>query len=773
MKGTLFSADFVEDENGNLRLLEINTDTSTSANNLTHFNYENFVTLLEENNVTEVVVIHKPYIHQYIVSHLSSYINENAPFINSFVEVKESLNTIYPTSVQDDSSKFILRLCYDESAILDSEYCKGNLNLLKLFADENDVDMIPKFYHSSSLHGEYNTLDNQFNSVNLPDYVVKQTEGTNLLTFYKVGSESESDTNESILNEFLTSVRGENTIIEKYHSNGNVVTDNKTSTIRTFSIMYGPNLDLVEVGSFKTYSTFELPDTQIYNSGSYVNEIDTKHYYEFASNFVKIAVSFDGILDTHLVINSDGEEVEVGSLNVGDSIKSYYVNNNLINQTEGSNELYNWEVEGNSFPSGSYLTSSVVVYKNEKDLTLKSLCNLNVNEEDGSSIYVGLTKSFLVYDSLINSIKWKPAMYIQPTTDYLLDYDGSTAQVTFNNVIMINESNFKLVEIDVEDTDTYIIAGSTSVNAFITHNAPCFVAGTKITLSDGTLKNIEDIVSGDIVSTFDLNKNEIVSNVVNNVFSKKVNTIVKYTFENNDTVKCTLDHPLYVIDKGWSSFSEELSNKLYTIDGGVKQIEVGDTVKLYDGDVKIVDVEILQEDVVVYNLQDIENNHNFFANNILVHNRYCFIAGTKVSMQDGSEKNIEDVVEGDLILSFNELTLQNEVKKVIGLKTPIHNDLVKYEFTNQTSITSTFDHPFYVGDLELASYDPFLTNKRYELDKEVRQIKIGDMFYLSNGVGKTALKDIIELDSTDTQTYIITVEENHNFYANGILVHNK
>ena len=94
-------------------------------------------------------------------------------------------------------------------------------------------------------------------------------------------------------------------------------------------------------------------------------------------------------------------------------------------------------------------------------------------------------------------------------------------------------------------------------------------------------------------------------------------------------------------------------------------------------------------------------------------------------------------------------------------------------FSNQTEIVCTFDHPFYVGDLELASFAPFLTNKRYEIGKEVRQIKVGDLVYLPTNKSKTAIKDIIELDSNDTQTYIITVENNHNFYANNILVHNK
>jgi hypothetical protein len=185
MKGTLFSADFVEDTNGDLRLLEINTDTSTAANNLIHFNYEHFITLLDENDITEIVVIHKPHIHQHIVNNISASMNDSASFITSFTEVKEAPSVIYPTAVADEPNKFILRLAYDDSAILDSEYAKGNLNLFKLFSEGNESDMVTQFYHSSSLDGEFNTLDEQFNESNLPDFVVKETEGAGLLKFYK------------------------------------------------------------------------------------------------------------------------------------------------------------------------------------------------------------------------------------------------------------------------------------------------------------------------------------------------------------------------------------------------------------------------------------------------------------------------------------------------------------------------------------------------------------------------------------------------------------
>ena len=37
----------------------------------------------------------------------------------------------------------------------------------------------------------------------------------------------------------------------------------------------------------------------------------------------------------------------------------------------------------------------------------------------------------------------------------------------------------------------------------------------------------------------------------------------------------------------------------------------------------------------------------------------------------------------------------------------------------------------------------------------------------------TAIREIEVMPTEDVQTYIITVEDNHNFYANNILVHNK
>jgi intein/homing endonuclease len=98
--------------------------------------------------------------------------------------------------------------------------------------------------------------------------------------------------------------------------------------------------------------------------------------------------------------------------------------------------------------------------------------------------------------------------------------------------------------------------------------------------------------------------------------------------------------------------------------------------------------------------------------------------------------------------------------------------LVTYHFSNETSLTCTYDHPIYVNGLDIASFKPELTNTRYQIGRDVTKIKIGDVVNLSTDT-QSIIEKIEILELVDTQTYIITVENNHNFYANKILVHNK
>ena len=724
-----------------------------------------FVNILQTNNIIELDIIYKPIIHNRLVTHISNYITENCEFITSINLHDENLNTIYPSTVVDTDNKFVLRMAYDESALFDSEYCKSRLNLYNLFTENNIRDYCTAYYHSSSL-GEFDTLTREINDVNIPDVTIKDMDELfNPIDFFKINTDFE--TNEENWNNFLSENSGEGKIIEQYHFHpSSLDNDNHITSVRFIGIVYGYNLDFVQLATFKKSAIFELPSS--INLDSETKKVKDYHFYEFVTNMIKS--DSGGILSSHEVLMNDDSWKEISEIQVGESVKSHFVNTSWSDESDLT--WLNRSYDGNQFPTGSYVTTSDVVFKDLKNLRYQSMIEMVV---DNDSLFAGVDKGYLVYDSLTDKSSFKTILQINANTDYLYDINGELIKVDEVNFYVSSEDGLSFVELDVEDTDTYIINGSTAFNSFVTSNSPCFVEGTPILMEDGSYLNIENVKVGDKVLSFDFKTNEPKSSNVLNIFSKKVDKVVKYKFESGKELIGTMDHPIYVIDKGWSSYSDELSNTLYSLETPVKKIEIGDVIKLHNETQVLTNTEILEGEYTVYNLSEIETCHNYYANDVLVHNRApvsCFVSGTKITMEDGNEKNIEEICIDDVVLSYNEEKGIIEPKKVVNLNSPIHDDLVEYTLSNGTKIISTFDHPYYVNGLQLASYKPNWTNERYDLPTEVISIKVDDEFNLLNE-SRVKIESILELDRVDTQTYIFSVDGNRNFYANGILVHNK
>jgi hypothetical protein len=148
----------------------------------------------------------------------------------------------------------------------------------------------------------------------------------------------------------------------------------------------------------------------------------------------------------------------------------------------------------------------------------------------------------------------------------------------------------------------------------------CFVKGTKISMSDNTIKNIEDVKIGDIVVTYNEETKEQEPGEVNGIASPLKSNIVEYKLSNDVTIKSTTCHPYWVVNKGWSSFNPLLTKKLY--DFNVEQIKENDTLLTIDNKEVIVDkiTELITKKVMTYNLQ-ILGNHTYYANGVLVHNK--------------------------------------------------------------------------------------------------------------------------------------------------------
>jgi hypothetical protein len=614
MKGTFFSADFIRDKNDNLRLIEINTDTGIVQSQAYTFDWTDFISVLSNNSITNVNVVYKYDIQYPIVKSLSDSLTANAPFITGFTETIIPGDSIFPTTPVDSESTFILRMAYDETAILDSEYAKGTLNLLTLFADAEDSESVIGFYHSSSFYGNYNTLDTTLtNPSNVPDFITKTVVEEMLPhKFYKLGGTgSDSDK----ISGFITNVTDDNDIIEQYHISSQNVTNNVATSIRSFQIAYGSNIDLCYVSQYEIDASFNIPSEIEFDNNTLVNLIPSKHYYEFATNHIKNQNM--GFLGFEKVQNLDGSFTEIENVVLDETLVSYYVDG--APNTDDFDVLRQWSISGGTLPAGSYLTSSFVANK----FSTKTYANdmVSINFDGGAQLYIGGETRVLAYDMQTDSTRY----------------------------------------VKVLDLDTY-----------------------------------------DAIFAADGSHTEIFS------------------------IDCVIfDEP---------------------------------------------------QDVYIMDMQEIHNfilETNGFMALLVVHNALsCFAAGTEITLEGGTKKNIEDMVIGDEVLSFNESSLTIEPKKVIGMKQPIHQEMVKYHFSNDTTVTSTFDHPFYTNGLGLSSFMPEWTNKRYDVGKNVEKIKVGDLVRLATG-GQTAIKEIEVLPYESVQTYIIEVEDNHNFFANNILVHNK
>ena len=152
----------------------------------------------------------------------------------------------------------------------------------------------------------------------------------------------------------------------------------------------------------------------------------------------------------------------------------------------------------------------------------------------------------------------------------------------------------------------------------------------------------------------------------------------------------------------------------------------------------------------------------------------CFIAGTKIIMENGGLKNIEEVKVGDRVKTANPVTGQITGQKVTTIFVhPASNDLIKLTFNNGQSSTNTKSHPYYVEGKGWCSVDPEPFKETKGIN--AKQLLIGDNCKLLKK-GRLVAVRILKIETLPNllvPTYNFEVNKTHCYFANGILVHNK
>ena len=185
----------------------------------------------------------------------------------------------------------------------------------------------------------------------------------------------------------------------------------------------------------------------------------------------------------------------------------------------------------------------------------------------------------------------------------------------------------------------------------------CFTPDTKLTLADGTQKEIQELAIGDELLSMrmpnaqteeehpviasdvayadycivELGESELVSAKIINMFFDFADTY----YVINDEIKVTGEHPFFVkVPEGFYLPTKGQSSEEFWAWEYVRNLEVGQV--MYDKDmneVPIDSIEEIEEEIEIVNI-DVDTNNTYFAEGILVHNK-----GSSTSPVDNDAHN--------------------------------------------------------------------------------------------------------------------------------------
>ena len=298
-------------------------------------------------------------------------------------------------------------------------------------------------------------------------------------------------------------------------------------------------------------------------------------------------------------------------------------------------------------------------------------------------------------------------------------------------------------------------------NALGVYSSP---SGSEITMYDNSTKQVQDIEVGDVVKSYkpagmpdefffedwyDYSSTNLSGSVASG-------SVVVRTFSEdfygyyliNGSIKVPVMKQAMM--KGGRFFTKQGDTWTWETP---ENIDVGDY--FLDKDANEVEVtsktEVAQEETF-YSL-DVEDIDTYFTSDILVHNippGKCFTGDTMITLSDGTYHKIKHIELGSKIKTYDDETgkLQNSI--VLEIVKVLHDNLIKYKFSDNTEIIATDDHPFYV-------------------DENYRTLEVGDEV-LNDELNKIKVVSVKKIDGL-IETYNINRTNNgKNYFANRVLV---
>jgi hypothetical protein len=342
MKGVIIGSDLLE-HNGDVKFLEINTNTTIYNRGADMLDYDGLFSTLSSSGVTEFHYIwtetdaftplYEPYRFKQILQERCSGSNI------SFTEYVVPYGSITVPYIEDSANKFILRQSYDTTALVDETYCADKFEFFNLM---HTSEYIPQTcFETSEIN--FDTLGSvDYTSTSNPNILIKARYPNYDKVLYP---EIHTISNQSELDGIKANLPDNYLVQEFVYSDDNLV-DGKYSIIRSIDILYGPNLDVINMGGYRQ-STI-IPISKFENefiSGS--TKLDQKSRYKYITKVIDEVQHEYHTDEDSMIVDYTGSLQRADTIHLGSYIRSIdfvdFNGNHGANFEEGKLDVLGWE----------------------------------------------------------------------------------------------------------------------------------------------------------------------------------------------------------------------------------------------------------------------------------------------------------------------------------------------------------------------------------------------------------------------------------------------
>jgi len=565
MRAVIIGTDFMKDTDGSFKTLETNTNIGLEFVSGDFIDSSSIISLIENNNINEVHFIYNPknitistnvfvpdstliITGQNFLSFLSSSINtyslQNEEFNCIFEEHQTDDSAITIPFIEDADNKLIIRVAYDTTAVIDDTYAKDNWEFLKLMYDV-DPNSIPKCYINDDELGIDNIGTELRDNGNHPNYCIKKriTPADNKVypILYKINTLDQ-------LEEIKSNLEVDE-YIQEYIFNSDDVLDNRISFYRSVDMIYGSNLDALNLTIYQKSTLLEYTTNCDYTDNNVVESWDRPKYLpKYTNSNSDISVRIDADENTKILLSDNTIKV-AKDLQIGDIVSS--INFTELNVSESN--YGNWSSNFNDFVnSANPATASVL----EKD-------------------------SFEYFGKIINVELENGALFsdVPHATIFKINYQYETSSVNIEDKhefnITIGDNSFYFEEIE-NNPILALYKGETYTFNVNTLTKPFYIK-TSSDISDETLYN-EGVINngleqGVITFTIPLDAPDLLyysdnNEIIGTIQIKNPKTIIENKFiKFIDYQSLQINDYVLLLDRNSNELIEEkITNIYYTID---------------------------------------------------------------------------------------------------------------------------------------------------------------------------------------------------------------